>query len=544
MRFKTRKSSRDLTQSNSFRKPFLGGKKSSRKKRKKLFNELISNIEMTRLAMARMYQINSGKGEQDVDEECGYPDHISFEMYKRMFLREGIAKRVVATYPRETWSVLPWVYETEKIESRKQTKFEKEWKRVQKKHNIYGKLHRLDEVSGIGHYGIILIGINDGRRLDRPIDAITTHGIEKNVKKPKPREITYLMVFDEGEAPIESFEKDENSPRYGKPLYYNLIISDPANQDYQGGKSQKVHWSRVIHVADNCMSSDIWGRPRQEPVYNYLLNIRKTLGGSAEMFWKGGFPGLSFEGKFPDVELDTKSIERQIQPYMKKLKRYLALENMEAKTLQPNIEEPRTHIDAQIMAICISIEIPMRVFMGTEEARLASIMDAESWNKRVHGRQNIHVIPNILNPFIERLMLMRVLPQIENFIIEWPDLYSISVKDQADITGVLVRAMSEYVSKGASRLFPPLQFLTMIMNMSPEQAEEIIKAAEKEVRKQKKGLSIAIPVEMQMAEMGMGGLKGNTRKSSTTKPSRDGQGAKQPRAKSGREATRPRRSSR
>ncbi len=539
----------------------------SRRLKMNTIKDMVANFELSRAAIAR--SMNAGKGEEDVDEECGYPDDIDFKMYKRMFLREGVAKRVVTFAPTESWSVTPWVYETEKVDKKATTPFELDWVRLEKKFNITGKLKRLDIVSRIGRYGVMLIGINDGRSLTRRIDGLGEDGLPRAVRNPIPRDLLYLMPFDEGEAVIDRFQEDKTSPRYGQPLYYNITFNNPQNLSGTKGIQELVHWSRCLHVADNCTSSDIFGMPAQEACYNYILNLRKVLGGGAEMFWKGGFPGLvaqSVPGL--EVDMDIPSIEANFEKYMKKLRRYLAVENMEVKSLESNIASPKEHIAAQIMAICIAIEQPQRMFMGSEEARMASIMDSEVNNKRVHGRQNVHCDPNMLRPLVQRFLDMRVLSPLakplrglENrlnlgseFLTAWPDLYAISGKDKADMTGVLVKALSEYITSGAARIFPPLQFLTMIMDFTTDQAEEIIKAAEVEAKKQDSGKSIAIsPVQLAAASaqvrasvQGGQGPQGPGKNGKPLPKSQRTPRAKSqtPKPKSGRNATRPRSNSR
>lgn len=539
----------------SVRDLILNGR--NKKERVQFLNELVVSMELSRNALNRLW---SGKGEEDVDEECGYPDSISFDMYKRMYLREGIARRVVNCLPEECWGVDPWVYETEDVNKSAETPFEKDWLKLQKRFNVYGKLKRLDEISRIGRYGVMLIGIDDGRSLARRIDGLTEDGEPKKARNEIKRNLLYLMPFDEGEARIDRFQEDKNSMRYGQPLYYNIEFNDPQNMSGYTGTTQTVHWSRLIHVADNCMSSDIFGSPAQEPCYNYLLNIRKTLGGSAEMLWKGGFPGLVFQSAPGlEVDLDVKSAEAQAEKYMKRLRRYLAVENMEVKSLPPNVEDPSNHIDKQIMAICIAINYPQRMFMGSEEARMASIMDSEMTNKRAHGRQGVHCDPNLLRPLVDRFLAMRVVSPLKNkplrglknrldlipeYFTGWPDLYAISGKDKADMTGVLVKALSEYITSGAARIFPPLQFLTMIMDFTTEQAEEIIKAAEVEAKKQDSGKSIAIsPIQLAAAgaqvsaDARVATAKGKPLPKSQRTPRAK---SKTPKPKSGRNATRPR----
>ncbi|NIP37253.1 MAG: hypothetical protein GWN12_20630, partial [Thermoplasmata archaeon] len=50
---------------------------------------------------------------RDVDLECGYPKQLTTAHYKIMYDREGIATRVVALMPEESWADDPDVIETE-----------------------------------------------------------------------------------------------------------------------------------------------------------------------------------------------------------------------------------------------------------------------------------------------------------------------------------------------------------------------------------------------------------------------------------------------
>jgi hypothetical protein len=440
-----------------------------------------ANQTISRTALA---QYLAGYGYK-VDEACEYPASISYDEYKKLYDREGIAKRVVSIFPSECWAVQPAVYETEAMGEDDQTTFELAWINLTKKLDVISKLNRIDEISGIGQYGVLLLGTDDGRPLEEPFPGIDPNGNPIG-DRDQTHNLLYLMPFTEGEAQVAERERDLSSTRYGKPTLYSIMFSDPtSNPGGRIGKTQKVHWTRCIHVADGCTSSDVFGVPRLQRVYNYILNIRKVMGGSAEMFWNGGFPGTAFQVP-PElaatVELDKAELKEEIEEYVQGFKRYLMLQGVEANQLYPNIADPGTHIEVQMTAIAISIEVPLRIFKGSEEARLASMQDSESWNRRIHRRQDIHVTPNILRPFVDRLVLMNILPEpgegVMEYKVRWPDVYAISEKDRADITGKLVRALAEYVRSGASKAFPFLQFLTMVMDFSIEQAEEVIMAAQ------------------------------------------------------------------
>src|SRR6185312_3650467 len=148
----------------------------------------------------------------------------------------------------------------------------------------------------------------------------------------------------------------------------------------------RVHWSRVIHIADNLRNSEIFGVPRMQPVYNRLLDLRKLYGGSAEMYWAGAFPGLSLETNPQlggDVLIDQSAVRSMMGQYRNGLQRYLQLTGMSAKVLSPTVVDPTQQVDKQIEAICIELTIPVRVFKGSERGELASNQDDSTWNDRV-----------------------------------------------------------------------------------------------------------------------------------------------------------------
>jgi len=130
--------------------------------------------------------------ERDINQECKYPDIIDILDYKLFYDREGIAARIVNIFPDETWIKDPIIKETPEKE---ETAFEKAWDEFQEKHMVYHYLHRIDRLSGIGRYGILLFGVNDGKTLDKPL-------LEPSGETP--RELLYLRPLDESVVTIKS----------------------------------------------------------------------------------------------------------------------------------------------------------------------------------------------------------------------------------------------------------------------------------------------------------------------------------------------------
>jgi len=409
---------------------------------------------------------------KDIDSECGYPAEIEIPQYKKMYDREGVGTRVTKVLPEESWSDSPEVYETEEAEK---TEFEKAFEALQKERNVFHYLQRVDVLSGIGRFGILLLGINDGKQLNEAVEGIDPK--TGNKTGTKQYKLLYLMTYDESVVTVKTVETDVRSPRYGLPTTYSVVI-----QDYGGTgemQTKEVHWTRIIHIADSREMSETYGTPRMKPVWNRLLDIRKILGGSGEMFWKGGFPGYSFETQpdSGDSQIDLEATKKQVEEYTNGLQRYMATNGMTIKALNPQVVDPTAHIDSQLRVIGLTLGIPYRILIGSEKAELASLQDTKTWNKRIKNRREKYVTPMIIRPFVDRMIIFGVLPEVAEYQVHWPDLDTPSDKEKAEVSLTKTDAAAHYVQGSVDQLIPPKEFFMTFLGMSSDEADAIITAA-------------------------------------------------------------------
>lgn len=441
---------------------------------------------------------------RDLDKECGYPEQheLTPELFKAWYEREGFATRANDLVPDETWQVLPELYE---VEDDKLTEFEKAWKRLifKPKLNPWHYLHRIDRLSGIGHYGVLFLGFNDKKEPDQPVAGLNEDG-EAAVGRPRatPLELMFIRAFTSINAKVVKVENNPLSPRYGEPTYYDLTIADVSDEEdetpttagagfdtgssTEDGNAQtfkpiRVHWTRILHVADNRFESEIYGIPRLQQLINRCYDLRKILGGSAEMFWKGGFPGYSVE-TLPDGlglgqdPLDKESISEEFQLFMHGLQRYIAVDGVTIKSLTPQIADPEKHIYQQLLMVAIAIGCPMRVLVGSDTGQADAEDATKRWNARIARRQVEYVEPWIIRPFVERLQLVGVLPETpDNYTIAWRDLNSIKETDKADIALKTTQALLQYTTSGAEKIMPLEKFIKHVLNWSDELAKAIVK---------------------------------------------------------------------
>lgn len=417
---------------------------------------------------------------KDIDDECGYPRWITPWQYRYMYDREGIATRVNDLMTNECFAIMPEVYETEDDVD---TPFEADWKEVEKKYSVNSYIKRADMQSGIAYYGIMLLGLNDGLNLSEPVKGIDpkTGARLKNFKDLK---LNYIKVFDETQVRILSYDGDSNSPRYTQPNLYYVRFLDVVKGEtgaIAGVVTAQVHWTRIIHFADGRQSSDVFGTPRLQNVWNRLYDLRKILSASGEMFWKGGFPGFSFEVNpeiAAEVNFDEDAIREEFEHYSEGLQRYLALKGLTVKSLATQVSSPKDHFETHVRAICTSKSFPIRVFLGSEEQqRTTSTEEQKTWNKHVASRQEEYVTPWVYRPVVDRFVLYGIIrpPKKEgSYIVKWKDLNTVSDADQANLAFKRSQAMGQYINTFSYNLMMPKQFFVMVLGYTPEEADMIV----------------------------------------------------------------------
>lgn len=432
--------------------------------------ELIGNVLMRRNDF--ISRLNVGK---DINRECGYPINIDVEDYYEMYRREGIGTRIIKVMPEETWHVTPDIVEDQSPDS--MTEFEKAWFTVEKSRMLFSIMKRADILSGIGQFGVILLGFNDGGTLDSPLQGVPEFGIAS--EPGNKLELLYARPFAQNVVRVQSIVNDPTSPRFGLPETYKINFNASVFKDVsqvEGNDptmdNRVVHWTRVIHLADNRDMSEVFGIPRMEMAWNRLLDIRKILGGSGEMFWRGGFQGLGFEGE-EDLEIDTDAMKEHIEDFYTGLQRYLVLKGLKTKNIAPAVADPTPHVQVQMDAIAMALGIPKRILFGSERSHLASTQDQEAWHARLRSRQKYYVSPLIIRPTVERLINVGALPYVPEFNIVWPDIEQEKESDKAETAEKWSKALKQYVESGAVNLMAPEEFFSLFCGLESHEIERI-----------------------------------------------------------------------
>lgn len=432
----------------------------------------INSEVVARMALAKLLGTSFG-GNRDLYATLGYPQTVGYSDYAVRYSRQDIAKAVIKR-PVET----SWAGDIQVLESkeRQDTEFEMAWDALEKEHKLKSKFARLDRLTCLGKYGVLLLGFDDVTKQEDFRTPVTT---------ARALKLLYIKPLGEQSAKINTYENNTKSTRYGMPLTYNITLKN-TSFNAKNMASMVVHHTRVIHVAWDLMEDEVEGTPVMEAVFNRLMDLEKLVGGSAEMFWKGARPGYQniVNPEYTLGSEEEKAMQKQVDEFEHGLRRILNLQGTELKDLAPQVADPTNHVKVQIEMISAVTGIPQRVLMGSERGELASGQDADAWKTLIQDRRTQQIEPQIVRPFIDRMIQYKVLPKpsTQKYTIMWSDLFAPSEKERAETGKTRAAAVQQFLQNPiAVDLIPRDAFVEFFLGLTKEQIELFNKMNNKEI---------------------------------------------------------------
>jgi hypothetical protein len=422
--------------------------------------DLQVNDEM--IARAQLAAALGGQfdGERDVYAALGYKKRLEFDDYFVRYLRQDIAKAIIDRPVNRTWSgnLVVKQLDVDAVQER--------WEELDRKLSIQQKLKRLDKLSQLGHYAVLLLGFSD------VIDQTAwSNPVQPGV------DLEYIKPLSEVSATISAYESDTKNPRFGLPIFYSVTIKRGADASEQ---VFNVHHTRVLHVAGEVLENEVEGIPYMQSLYNRLMDLEKLVGASAEMYWKGARPGYNAvqDKEYQSSPTLENGIKEQIRKYEHGQSRFLLTEGVNITALQQQVKDPNHAVDVQIQMICAVTNIPKRSLLGSEKGELSSTQDATEWSTFIKSRREEFANAFILIPFINKLIEVGVLVANKNtYVIEWPDLFAPSELDKIAVGEKRSKALQAYSADPIAQMFMPKEsFYKLILGLEEDQIDELMEA--------------------------------------------------------------------
>ena len=424
-------------------------------------NQNIEVLQMlTRQALASVLGVSYG-GERNLYTALGYNTDPKYVDYLAKYERLDIAKAIIDRPINETWRGDITVHLPEEDNEN----LKKEWKKLYRKLKLKSNFIKADKLSSIGRYSVLVMGFNDVKNVNLDM--------QKPIQSNAPK-LLYVSAYGEDKALINTYVTNPADERYGLPLLYQITKATETSTS-----TFLVHYSRVIHITRDCLEGEVFGTPALKAVFNRLEDLEKIVGGSSEMFWRGARPGMTASVTDSDkysIPPDLKDkLDDQMHEYENNLRRFLIAEGINIIPLLQQVSDPTAHVDVQITMISSQTGIPKRILMGSERGELASSEDKDSWLETIQARREEFAEYSIVRAFVDRLMQLNVLPMVEDYEVEWSDLFAVSEKDKVELGRARASALREYaVEPMAQTLMPPEMAFKLLLGLTQQQVDEVV----------------------------------------------------------------------
>ncbi|QRG24114.1 anti-CBASS protein Acb1 family protein [Halorubrum coriense] len=370
--------------------------------------------------------------------------------YYAMALRNPYAYAVTFLPSMTSWRDPPRIVDDAEA-GENETAFESDVDDLLRDHDLWSYASRADMLAGIGTFGVLVLEFDDVEQ-DDVGDGDPKEGFGAEVNGATG--LQGLRPYSR-----ESIEEVKlggpGSGRWGEPIRYELDLSDENDEEFaidEGGPdSMWVHHSRVIHIhSDQLLDDEVRGIPRQQPVYNNLVDIEKTLGSAGELAYRASAWGININiaPEF-DVEDNGEKMREHLARWQSGLENVLRTHGADdVKSLGGEDIDPQPVIDPNVEAISAQTGIPQSVLKGNETGERATTQDLKEWYGKIQERREQFVTPTIVRELIDRLIEYSVVSPPSNgagsYSVEWTPLHELSQKDQAEIQHTRAQALKKW----------------------------------------------------------------------------------------------------
>lgn len=422
-------------------------------------------------------------GERDVYDILGYDLTIEFRDFLGKYNRQDISGKIVDAPARVTWRRNP---ELRELDGATESRFIDAWQELERRLRIYPAMQRVDRISGIGHFGVMLLGAKGDPELRRPLPS----------GNGNPENLIFVTSFHEGRSDIRMFESNPENERFGLPTQYRLDLTSRERESVLPTPQLEplVDWTRLIHVAEDTIEDRVFGRPRLERVWDRLDDLLKVVGGSSEMFWQN-VARLWWMNIGADTDVEDESsledLEEDLFDALHGMRRSLQTRGVDKlEAIGGDAPEPKQSFDVVIDLIAAASGIPKRILLGSERGELASSQDEANWLGFIAERQTDFAEPVILRPTIDRLIEFNYLPAPRSggYEVIWPNLFELSETQKAAAAadwGRAIKAAAPF--EDPSALVPTHEFRERFLGLAPEAPAAPTAARSNELRSQVHG---------------------------------------------------------
>lgn len=409
---------------------------------------LLDRIGLAKLAGQRF------SGKRDFYTVFGWLSKVKSEDMLAKYVRQDIAGRIVSAPPNSTWGNGP-LLTFDDLEEAEQNPIE-EWETLAKENKIWSAITRADKLCRLGSFSLLFFGFDDTNNAENPVN---TEGVN---------ELLYVRPIGVKSVKNIKFDDDPFSARFGMPVVYHVefnAVEDVTLVDgdisTQKKVDMKIHYTRVVHIVEDALENEFFGIPIIERCFNLLDDLMKVSGGSAENFWLTANRGMQADID-PEMELsdsDKEALADEIEEYQHQLRRVMRTRGVDIKEFSGTSTSPQQTFDMIMALLSGTTGIPRRILLGSEAGQLASEQDRANWAERIDERRFLFAHPCILEPVIEMLQGVGLLPDDQDVNVLWPNAFIMSPLEQSQMMAQQARAVGNLSRQTGNR--SPMQITSV-----------------------------------------------------------------------------------
>lgn len=358
----------------------------------------------------------SHDGKRNVYDIYGYPETLAGDLgFQQMYLysgREGIANRLTYGTARTCWREGFQVFDSKDEDANEM--LEDEITRLNKR-ELIKKIERADILNRIGSFSVMFVGVPDGREPSEPVGPVSGDGFKS----------IYFKAFAYDGVQISGTVQDAKNPRFGLPEFYQVQkISRGDTEKDTTTSSMLVHWTRIIHMNEGALDSDVEGKGYLEPIFNRILDLDKACGGSAEAYFRNSKGKIAYEvdKEFAASSLDPETKEKMNEGAKKFTNEYqdhIFAAGSTVKSIDTPHADPEKTVLVSLWIIAGYSGYPIRVLTGEGSGQLAGSEDQLALNAIISDRQNSVCASWVVRLF-EILSMAKMLDWNDEWVVKFP----------------------------------------------------------------------------------------------------------------------------
>lgn len=328
----------------------------------------------------------SHDGERDLYDIYGYPKSLGgdggYQLMRNAVRRIPLANRLTLGMARSCWRGGVEIYESKEEDAEELTNDDIS---NMLKTKLLAALEKADGLNRIGRFACLYIGVPDGLDPWMPLGKVQGDKWDQ----------VYFMPYAYDGIQISDQDKNPQSPRYGLPEMYTVqrqVTSESGSKDTQIN-ALKVHWSRIVHLNEQGLESNVEGTGYLEPIFNQLLDIQKASGGASEAYLRNARRLIAMEVAPEFAQgMDAASIQSfkdRSKKFTNRQEDQLIATGAKIHQMQSTHASPLDTVKVALWQIAGYSLHPLRVLTGEGSGQLAGNEDRLAMNAIIQDRQNV-----------------------------------------------------------------------------------------------------------------------------------------------------------